>query len=53
MKVTELREAFSMIKAGKEQELKDLNLVFFVKRKELVQKYNWIHEKYEQYKVDV
>ena len=40
IKITEMREAFEKIKVGKEQELKDLNLIFFVKRKELVEKYN-------------
>ena len=38
----EMRDAFSKIKVGKEKQLKDAHLIFFAKRKELVEKYNRI-----------
>ena len=49
----EMRDAFSKIKEGKEKQLKDAHLIFFAKRKELVEKYNRITGTYEQYKIDV
>ena len=48
----EMRNAFDNVKKGKEQELKDTHLVFFAKRRELVEKYNDLNVKYEQYKID-
>ena len=40
LEIADLRVAFGKIQEGKEKELKDLNLTFFVKRKALVEKYN-------------
>ena len=48
----EMREAFEKVKAGKEKQLKDIQLTFFTKRKELVEKYNSLNAKYEKVKGD-
>ena len=48
-----MRDAFDKIKEGKEQALKDAHLIFFAKRKELVDRYNTVCQRYENYKADV
>ena len=44
-----MREAFDMVKLGKEQALKDAHLIFFAKRKVIVDKYNTLTKTYARY----
>ena len=44
--------AFDRARAGKEKQLKDTYLIFFAKRREMVETYNALNKKYEQIKID-
>ena len=48
----EMRMAFEKARAGKEKQLKDAHLIFFAKRREMVDTYNSLNKKYEQIKID-
>ena len=48
----EMRMAFEKARAGKEKQLKDAHLIFFAKRREMVDTYNNLNEKYAQIKLD-
>ena len=48
-----MREAFDMVKLGKEQALKDAHHIFFAKRKVIVDKYNTLTKTYARYQEDV
>ena len=39
--------AFDRARAGKEKQLKDTYLIFFAKRREMVETYNALNKKYE------
>ena len=52
MQKLEMRMAFEKARAGKEKQLKEAHLIFFAKRRELVDTYNNLNTKYEQIKVD-
>ena len=47
-----MRMAFDRARAGKEKQLKDTYLIFFAKRREMVETYNALNKKYEQIKID-
>ena len=49
----EMRNAFTKIQEGKERELEDANLIFFAKKKELVNRFNNLKQKFEQHKLDM
>ena len=48
-----MRTAFEMVKKGKEKQLKDVKLIFFAKKQELVDNFNKLNKKYEQLKLDL
>jgi hypothetical protein len=49
----ELKNAFEKIQRGKEKELQDAHLVYFAKKQEIVERFNDLKKKFEQYKVEV
>ena len=53
MQKVEMRSAFEKVQQGKEKQLKDAHLIFFAKRKTLVENYNNQIMKLETYKLDV
>jgi len=52
MQKIEMRQAFDKVRLGKEKQLNDANLIFFAKRKTLVDNYNHQIKLNEQYKRD-
>ena len=50
MKMEEMRIAFKALEEGREKELQDISLVYFAKKKALVDKFVNLKEKYKGYR---
>lgn len=51
--VQEMRNLYEKAQAGKDKELRDLGLVFFAEKKEIVERYNSLVERSRDFKIHV